>query len=193
MKKIFLLSGLCLSLSLLAQQPPAKFVAPTPKASAVKPAAKPEEKKVEEKKDVKQTSLIEDAKEFYKSTEKTRTELKNKAITYYNGTTNSPYFQIGKCTVAGLFLYYGVKQFKSFTLPQQNARMGEFEIGVGNPFAEDRPKAIYHFLTRQENFKTWLKDPVTKSGIKIVVGSLMLTKQIMEGVSLYQKAVKRYL
>lgn len=49
MKKLFLLGGLCLSLSLIAQQPPiAKApVAPAQKGAAVKPAVKGDEKKVE--------------------------------------------------------------------------------------------------------------------------------------------------
>jgi hypothetical protein len=49
MKKLFLLGGLCLSFSLMAQQPPiAKApIAPVQKGVAVKPAAKVDEKKVE--------------------------------------------------------------------------------------------------------------------------------------------------
>ncbi len=199
MNKLLIFAIFCFSLSVIAQQPPqVKAVAAQTKAQATATVAsktekKPEAKKAEDQKDVKQTSLVEDVIEFYKSSEKVRTELKNTALTYYNETTNSPYFQIGKCTVAGLLIYYGAKQFKSFTMPEQNARMGELEVGLGNPFAEARPLAIFKFLKSRENFKTWCKDPLTKAGVKILVGNVLLTKQIMEGVSLYQKAVKRFL
>lgn len=194
MKKIILLLVGCPMFVLAAgNSTPAKTITVATAANKTEAAKKPEEKKSEDQKNVKQTSFAQDVKEFYKSTEKTRTTLKNKALSYYNDTTNSPYFQVGKCTVAGLLVYYGVKQFKSFTVPQQNARMGEFEIGVGNPFAEARPKGLLNFLKDRQNFISWYRDPVTKAGVKILIGNVLLTKQVMEGVSLYQKVVKRYL
>lgn len=186
MKKIFLLSGLCLSLSLLAQQPPAKVVAPAPKGAAVKPGAKPEEKKVEE------TSMIEDLKLLYKSTETARTKIKNHAIAQYNTITNSDAFQLGKCAVGGLLVYYGTKQLQSFTATTVNGG-GLVQIGIDNPFDEARPAVIYQFLRDRENFKTWLKDPVTKAGMKIVLGAWLLKKPIFSLAAAYDKAVKRYL
>lgn len=186
--KRFLISALLVPLVISAAGPtPAKAPAAAAVANKAEAVKKPEEKKIEE------TSMIEDLKLLYKNTEAARTKIKNHAIAQYNTITNSDYFQIGKCTVAGLFLYYGAKQFHSFTLPETNAALGGLSVGTGNPFAEGRPQVIYHFLTSRENFGNWLKNPITKASIKILLGSLMLKKQTMETVSLYNKAVKRYL
>lgn len=185
MKKILLLL-LCSPIVVLAAgtTSPAKAVV-APVATKAETLKKVEEKKVEE------TSMIEDLKLLYKSTEAARTKIKNHAVAQYNIITNSDTFQLGKCAVGGLLVYYGTKQLQSFTTTKVNGGLGE--IAINNPFAEDRPKVIYQFLRNRDNFKIWLKDPVTKAGMKIVVGAFLVKKPIMSLAAAYDKAVKKFL
>lgn len=164
---------------------PAKAVA-APVATKAETLKKVEEKKVEE------TSMIEDLKLLYKSTEAARTKIKYHAVAQYNTITNSDAFQLGKCAVGGLLVYYGTKQLQSFTATTVDGG-GLVQIGINNPFAENRPDVIYKFLRDRDNFKIWLKDPVTKAGMKIVVGALLLKKPIMILAATYDKAVKKFL
>lgn len=168
---------------------PAKPAAAAPVATKAEALKKAEEKKHEV---TKETTFVQDLTELYKNTENARTEIKKNFAKYYNQTTSSPYFQIGKCTVAGLLVYYGVEQLKSFTRPQAVSD-DLMRLVAHNPFAEQQSKSLLSFLRNRQNFIAWTKDPVTKASVKIIVGNLLLTKQIMEGVGLYQKAVKRFL
>lgn len=198
MKKLLFISGFCLTLSLLAQQPPAKVAAPAPKGATVKPGAKVEEKK-EALDNVEY--FFEGCKSAYKKSIPAVTALKLQAVKTYNDVTDSHYFQAGKITLGAILLYYGVQEMKNFaglSLPRKantteevEEMMGELRLLTRAALTQvNSQEQIYNFLKNRKQFMLWLRDPQTKGGIKVLAGGLLMSKQTSE---LYHRIVKRVL